>query len=160
MPERLPKPAAKKKNYCIFSAPWTRKRCARKRRNLRVDTSPTVLNRTSLHHLSSSTCLKASRRLLRKKKFELYFCSGAGAEAVQNHTSHQILNFTARARDHIRLHRLSSSVHLKPSRSALWLTVFSCQLAFFDSARQSRGTVQNQRCLQSRGLSTAEVYMD
>ena len=152
MPERLPKPAAKKNFYCIFSAPWTRKHCARKQRNLRVDTSPTVLNRTSLHHLSSSTCLKASRRLLRKKKFGLYFCSRAGAEAAQNHTSHQILNFTARARDHISLHRLSSSVHLKPSRSALWLTVFSCQLAFFDSARQSRGTVQNQHGLQSRGL--------
>ena len=51
----------RKKKYCIFSAPWARKHCARKQRNLRVDTSPTVLNRTSLHHLSSSTCLKASR---------------------------------------------------------------------------------------------------
>ena len=131
MPERLPKPAAKKKNFTVFFlAPRARKHCARKQRNLRVDTSPTVLNRTSLHHLSSSTCLKASRSLARKKNFGLYFCSRAGAEAVQNHSSHQILNFTARARDHISLHRLSSSVHLKPSRSALWLTVFSCQLVF------------------------------
>ena len=98
-------------------------------------------------------------KLAAKKFFLLYFCSRAGAEAVQNHTFHQILNCSARAPDRISLHRLSSSVRLKPSRSALWLTVFSCQLAFFDSARQSRGTVQNQRCLQSRGLSTAGVYM-
>ena len=130
MPERLPKPAAKKFFYCIFSAPWARKHCARKQGNLRVDTSPTVLNRISLHHLSSSTCLKASRRLPRKKNFGLYFCSRAGAEAVQNHTSHQILNCSPRAPDRISLHRLSSSVHLKPSRSALWLTVSRVNLHF------------------------------
>ena len=97
---------------------------------MRLETSPTVLNRISLHHLSSSTCLKASRSLPRKFFFLLYFCSRAGAEAVQNHTSQQILNCTARAPDRISLHRLSSSVHPKPSRSALWLTVFSCQLVF------------------------------
>ena len=123
-----------------------------KRRNLRVATSPTVLNRISLHHLSSSIRLKASRSLPRKKFWTVFLVARAGAEAVQNHTFHQILNCSARAPDRISLHRLSSSVRLKPSRSALWLTVFSCQLAFFDSARQSRGTVQNQRCLQSRGL--------
>ena len=111
---------ARKKNfYCIFARARTRKERTRKRRNLRADTSSTVLNRISLHHLSSSIRLKASRSLARKKNFGLYFWSRAGAEAVQNHTSHQILNFTARAPDRISLHRLSSSVHLKPSRSAL-----------------------------------------
>ena len=124
----------KKKFTVFFSAPWAWKHCARNRGNLRVATSPTVLNRISLHHLSSSIRLKASRRLPRKKNFGLYFWSRAGAEAVQNHTFHQILNCSARAPDRISLHRLSSSVHLKASRSALWLTVFSRQLAFFDCA--------------------------
>ena len=68
----------KKFFYCIFSAPWARKHCARKQGNLRVDTSPTVLNRISLHHLSSSTCLKASRRLPRKKILD---CISARARA-------------------------------------------------------------------------------
>ena len=44
-----------------------------KRRNLRVDTSPTVLNHISLHHLRSSTCLNASQSLPRKKKFYCIF---------------------------------------------------------------------------------------
>ena len=135
---------------CSSEAPF----CAsvQKRRNLRVDTSPTVLNRISLHHLSSSTCLKASRSLARKKFFGLYFCSRAGAEAVQNHTSHQIFE----------LHCAGSGPHQStsfellcpseafPKRAAA--NSFLVSTCIFDSARQSRGTVQNQRCLQSRGL--------
>ena len=117
---------------------------------MRVDTLPTVLNRISLHHLSSSTCLKASRSLPRKKFFGLYFCSRAGAEAVQNHTSHQILNCSARAPDRISLHRLSSSVHLKPSRSALWLTVFSCQLVFLILHCSRRALRRIKKCKLTR----------
>ena len=158
MPEGLPKPGAKNFFLLYFcSRAWARKECARKRRNLRVDTSPTVLNRISLHHLSSSTCLKASRSLARKKNFLLYFCSRAGAEAVQNHTLPP--NFE--------LHCAGSGPHqstsfelLCPSEAFSKRAVansFLVSTCIFDSARQS---VQNQRCLQSRGLSTAEVYMD
>ena len=60
----------------------------------------------------SNARARARARVVETLEQSLPLALGALAlgEAVQNHTSHQILNFTARARDHISLHRLSSSV--------------------------------------------------
>ena len=126
-----------------------------KRRNLRVDTSPTVLNRISLHHLSSSTCLKASRSLPRKKKITVFFLAGGRGSSAESHLPPNFELHCAGSGPH----QSTSFELLCPSEAFPKRAVansFLVSTCIFDSARQS---VQNQRCLQSRGLSTAEGHI-
>ena len=106
--------------------------------------SPRALDRISLHRLSSSVCLKASRSALWLTSF---FRVNFPARTPRRISAESALFAVPRALDCTSLHGLSSSGHLKASRSSLRLTVFSCKLALFDSAQGSRGTVYTKKLL-------------
>ena len=96
----------RKKKYCIFSAPWARKHCARKQRNLRVDTSPTVLNRiksTSFELLYLSEGL--SKAAAKKKIWTVFLLARGRGSSAESHLPTKFLNCSPRAPDRISLHR-------------------------------------------------------
>ena len=157
MPEGLPKPGAKKFFLLYFcSRAGAEGVCAETMKSA----GRHVPDRSQPYKSTSFELLYIPEGLPKpgaKKKFWTVFllARGRGSSAE----SHLPPNFE--------LHCAGSGPHqstsfelLCPSEAFPKRAVansFLVSTCIFDSARQS---VQNQRCLQSRGLSTAEVYMD